>query len=742
MLIDDERNKQLDIALSKKYTKRVSIVTRDQINKILVDTREHKQSTSPNKKPRGVRDVARTSIGYSLSQSKSLKVQKERGWFGDSARHAEAARGAKGLAYVKQTALLSLGIGVAIQLAKPVIAVVSAGIRSIKAGVRVAQRGVRIAERGVRVAERVGRAGQRVARIATGRSMQWALGIAAAGVLLSKLRQANSKRRRTEPPKKFIKQISTPEEDGRYVASVLEELAILSDKEKKEFQESLNDKEQDELTNILTVLESVQKESKQETKKDAAASAVNPREKGKDKEVKKEYSGQNLTNYPNVHSNPPDRLPGNQASTEKIRLGQIVQELTELIRNLEELQSRGQIQGIITERDTDELVTPILEEAQRLLSSIDPSRKASDSEQQLLRVDKGAVGRAVGGKIEQVGRSLEESGIRSAARNFSETRHYPAGRYPAGKTRINVGGKIRQVGASLQGKRKLKPGQRDRQLANVGIKEYRRVTPVSEQIRHQRQLRRKVTKVIRREGSGYALHFSDGRKEKFATRGAAENRERQIQYFKHRKSFDIIYDKLDKLTVEKGWIGDAVRHAEAARRGWEGRGGKKKDITPKDPEKPTLQEQAQSKVTRQQQKQSQRRESRINRLLDMSVNAEVNRSVHRAENKLTNIGKGIIKGTAGNTAKVVNSTVGIFGDLGSDAAIGVIGSAFTLAALGIKPNEILGVGLFSASRVIRGITKLPKLRFLRPVERPISIALFKMGRKLKGVKTIRGLRRR
>ncbi|TDI97068.1 MAG: hypothetical protein E2O29_02180 [Deltaproteobacteria bacterium] len=618
MLIDDERNKQLDIALSKKYTKSVKIVTRDEINKILVDTRENKQVTSSNKKPRGTRNVANTSIQYSLSQSKSLKVQKERGWFGDNARHAEAARGARGTAWVGRTALLSLGAATAIQIAKPVIRTVAAGIRGVKAGAKVVQRGIK-------AAESVGRAGQRVVHAVKSPRMKWAVGIAASGILLSRLRRAKPKGRQPEPPQKFLKQISTPEDDGNYVANVLRELGQLSEKEKKKLSDSLNDKEKKELNNILDVIPSVKGDQEQETKKDAAASAVNPREKGKEK-VRKEYSGQNLTDYPNMHSNPPDGLPGNEASTEKIRLGQVVQELVELIHNLEELQTRGQIQGIITERDTDELVTPILEEAQHLLSSIDPSRKASDSEQQLLRVDK----------------------------------------------------------------------------------------------------------VIRREDSGYALHFSDGRKEKFATRGAAENRERQIQYFKHKKSFEIIYDKLDKLTVEKGWIGDAVRHAEAARRGWAGRGGKKQDTIPKAPEP----------ATRRQQRQSQRREQRISRLSDASVNAQANNSVNRAERKLTNIGKGIVRGTAGNTAKVVSSTVGIFGDLGSDAAIGVIGSAFTLAALGIKPNEILGVGLFSASRVLRGITKLPKLKFLKPIERPISIALFKMGRKLKGIKTLRSLRRK
>ncbi len=43
-----------------------------------------------------------------------------------------------------------------------------------------------------------------------------------------------------------------------------------------------------------------------------------------------------------------------------------------------------------------------------------------------------------------------------------------------------------------------------------------------------------MNKVISRSGSEYTLNFSDGRKERFSSRGSAENRERQIQYFKHR----------------------------------------------------------------------------------------------------------------------------------------------------------------------------------------------------------------
>lgn len=57
-----------------------------------------------------------------------------------------------------------------------------------------------------------------------------------------------------------------------------------------------------------------------------------------------------------------------------------------------------------------------------------------------------------------------------------------------------------------------------------------------------------INKVIRRSGSGYTLHFSDGRKETFPSKKAVENRERQVQYFKHRnkmiKSDLIDTDKL------------------------------------------------------------------------------------------------------------------------------------------------------------------------------------------------------
>ena len=617
MLIDDERNKKLDEALSKKYTKRVTIVTSDQVNKILVDTRENKQVTSSNKKPRGTRNVANTSIQYSLSQSKSLKVQKERGWFGDSVRHSEAARGARGTAWVGRTALLSLAAATAIQIAMPVIRTVAAGVRAVKTGVKVAQRGVK-------AAQSVGRAGQKVVRTVKSPRMRWAVGIAASGILLSRLRRAKSKDRQPEPPQKFIKQISTPEEDGNYVANVLKELGQLSKEEKKKFSDSLNDKEKKELNNILNVIQSVKGDQEQETKKDAAASAVYPREKGKDKNVRKDYSGQNLTNYPNMHSNPPDGLPGSAVNTEKIRLGQIVQELVGLIHNLEELQSRGKIQGIITERDTDELVTPILEEAQRLLSSIDPSRKPSDSEQQLLRVDK----------------------------------------------------------------------------------------------------------VIRREGSGYALHFSDGRKEKFATRGAAENRERQIQYFKHKKSFDIIYDKLDKLTVEKGWIGDAARHAEAARRGWEGRGGAKEDTTSKVPKEITGRQRLQSNRRERGLKREERLGSRVS---SERVDADINRSIKRASKKLDNIGRKVIKGTAGSTASVMKGVAGIGSDLTGDALIGVAGLVFAAALMGLSPAQIFGAGALSVSAALRAMpVTFSSLRFMERVSRPINRELFKMGRRLGG----------
>lgn len=125
-----------------------------------------------------------------------------------------------------------------------------------------------------------------------------------------------------------------------------------------------------------------------DAKKDAAAAAVNPREKGKDKRVVKDYSGNNRTDYPNLHSNPPDGLPHNGLDSTQVNVGQIIHELTEMIAGLEELENKGQIEGIITQSDTSALIVPMREEAQRLLSSIDPSRKAPDAEQQLLRVEK------------------------------------------------------------------------------------------------------------------------------------------------------------------------------------------------------------------------------------------------------------------------------------------------------------------------------------------------------------------
>ena len=44
-----------------------------------------------------------------------------------------------------------------------------------------------------------------------------------------------------------------------------------------------------------------------------------------------------------------------------------------------------------------------------------------------------------------------------------------------------------------------------------------------------------VDKVIRHEGSKWVLHFSDGRKETFSTEEKAKAREKQVNYFKHRK---------------------------------------------------------------------------------------------------------------------------------------------------------------------------------------------------------------
>jgi len=360
--------------------------------------------------------------------------------------------------------------------------------------------------------------------------------------------------------------------------------------------------------------------------KDAASSAVKPREAGK---IRKEDAEQNITPQGNVRNQPVPSYaqPNTGLDQEKVKTMQ--DELSGICSMLEQLKQKAHKQGLLTEEEINQIIHPLREEANRLLTivkPIGPKNQVGGIERELTNptstwvnfeegndLKKAVVGKilstALKPKVQKAWTGDSEGHARAAAMRWAGT---------AGRTALGAGLKAGETGLRLARQygpnviRQLRRHGPKALLGALGSRAALGAAAGAGALGVLRQLRQKDVEEQRAERfkpkEKEAKPKTEQKKPKPKTKARRRKRSRKVKKFLSKKTFiepakprvsskeistrlrglisrglkegfkERVVEsiagtkKFTNINKQKGWHGDPEGHAEAARARWEGRG--------------------------------------------------------------------------------------------------------------------------------------------------------------------------